>query len=105
MLGPQDALLVIAIRPDIRLVEPALGWAKTTRLASVAICDATSSERLRRLGAETLVCHAGGYGVGPSHTAAISMVRMLAIATRETLGSSADRRSELIAEIREELSG
>ncbi len=105
MLGPQDTLLVIAIRPDMRLIEPALEWAQTTRLTSVAVCDATSSERLRRLGAETLVCHAAGYGVGPSHTAAISMIRMLAIATREALGASAERRSELIAEIREELSG
>jgi DNA-binding MurR/RpiR family transcriptional regulator len=105
MLGPQDALLTIAIRPEMRLIEPILDWARTTRLASVAVCDATSAERLRRLGAETLVCHAAGYGVGPSHTAAISMVRMLAIAAREALGLSADRRSELIADIRDELFG
>lgn len=107
MLGPRDALLVVALRPAQRPLRAILDWARTGRVSMVAVTDPTSRERFARLGGLPICCHvmgaALGGGLGLSHTTAVSMLRLLALATAERLGTPAQRRQELIAEIHDEL--
>ncbi len=103
MMGPKDQLLVTAFRPISRLLPPILEWAHTSRVGLIAITDPTTSDRLRRLGAHTLICHVAGQRLGPSQTAAISLARLLAQVTAEALGSRASRRLELLGDIHGEL--
>jgi DNA-binding MurR/RpiR family transcriptional regulator len=103
MAGPSDALLVMALSPRPRLVLPILEHGRTTRLQTIAIVDPTGVATARRLAALPLPCHAASPEPGPSHTAAFSLLRLLATATAARLGMSAVKRLELIRAIHEEL--
>jgi DNA-binding MurR/RpiR family transcriptional regulator len=105
MVGPRDALLAIALRPQSTLIESVADFARATRLAIVALTDPASGERFRRLGAHTLICHAVGAAVGPSQSAALSMARLLSIAVAEQGGPAAQSRVALIRDVADELGG
>lgn len=101
--GPGDALLMIALRPWPRILPAMLDFARTTRMATVMVTDPTSTARARRHGAVALPCHVWTPGPEPSHTAMLSILRLLANAVAVHLGPTASRRTELIADLREEL--
>jgi hypothetical protein len=50
-----------------------------------------------------LPCHVGSFGLGPSHTAIASAIRLLTVTFAAIAGKSAEQRSEIIAGIHEEL--
>lgn len=102
MAGPRDALLVIALRPWSRILRPILGFARTTRVHAIMVTDPTATAAARRLGAIPLACYASDPGLAPSHTAAMSMLHLLAGATADRLGASASQRMDLVAEIHDE---
>lgn len=103
MTGAHDGLLVMALRPQLRILRPILDYARTTRLEAVVLTDPTSAAAARRLGALAVPCHAMGQGLGPSHTTTLSAVHLLAVAMAARLGRGAASRLELIAQIHEEL--
>jgi DNA-binding MurR/RpiR family transcriptional regulator len=103
MTGAHDGLLVLATRPQLRVMRPILDYARTTRLEIVMLTDPTSAATARRLGALVLPCHAMGQQAGPSHTAMLSAVHLIAGTIAARLGRGAASRLELIAEIHEEL--
>ena len=101
--GPADALLVIALRPWLSVIEAILDFARTTRLDTIVVTDPTNAARTRRHGATALVCHISSPGPETSHTTVLSMLHLLASALAVRLGTSALRRRDLIADLREEL--
>jgi DNA-binding MurR/RpiR family transcriptional regulator len=103
MVGPRDALLVVALRARRAHADPVVDWARSGRVAVVALTDPSGAARLERLGALTLVCHAVGQVVGPSGTAAASLLRLLAILVAETAEAGAIARAPLISAIEEEI--
>jgi DNA-binding MurR/RpiR family transcriptional regulator len=103
MTGAHEALLVIALRPQLRVLRPVLEFARTTRLQMVVLTDPTSCAAAMRLGALALPCHAMSLEGGPSHTATLSALRLVALAISGRLGEGAARRGELIAQIHDEL--
>ena len=103
MTGAHDGLLVLATRPQLRVMRPILDYARTTRLEIVMLTDPTSAAAARRLGALVLPCHAMGQQAGPSHTAMLSAVHLIAGTIAARLGRGAASRQELNAEIHEEL--
>ncbi|MDQ0394405.1 MurR/RpiR family transcriptional regulator [Labrys monachus] len=103
MTGPGDALLVISVAPRPTIIRPILDYARTTRMAIVAVTDIGSSAWARRYARVVLPCHGAGDQAGTSHTVLMSMLRLLALASAERMGRASAQRSELIAEIHEEL--
>ena len=101
--GAGEAALVLTCRPAPPLLAPLVEYLATTRLRLVAIADPTSVGALRRAGAVVVACHTGTGPLGGSPTAMLSVLRLLAQATAERIGTAAQRRIELIGEIREEL--
>lgn len=101
--GPADALLLIALRPWPNVIDAILDFAHTTRLATVVVTDPTSAARVRRHGAVPLVCHVSTPGPETSHTTVLSMLHLIAGALSARLGTTALRRRDLIADLREEL--
>ena len=101
--GPADALLVIALRPWLSVIEAILDFARTTRLDTIVVTDPTNAARTRRHGATALVCHISSPGPETSHTTVLSMLQLLISALAVRLGKSALRRRDLIADLREEL--
>lgn len=101
--GPTDALIVVALRPWPKAIDAILDFARTTRLSSIVITDPTGAARARRYGALPIICHIATPGPENSHTAVLSMLHLLASAVADRLGSGADRRRDLIADLREEL--
>ena len=81
----------------------ACDFARTTRLDTICVTDPTNAARARRHGAIALVCHVSTPGWEASHTAALSMLHLLATALAARLGNAALRRRDLIADLREEL--
>ncbi len=102
MAGPRDGLLVIALRPWLKILRPILGFARTTRVEAVMVTDPTGTAAAGRLGAIALPCYASSQGLMQSHTAVMSMLHLLAAATAGRLGASASQRVDLVAEIHDE---
>lgn len=103
MTGPKDALLVITLPPRPTVLAPILNYAETTRMSVVTIADRNYAIEAQRFSRVVLPCHVTTFGLGPSHTAISSAIRLLAITYAALAGKSADQRSEIIAGIHEEL--
>lgn len=103
MTGAGDALLLISVPPRPRILRPVLDYARTTRMGIVAVVDPASRAWAGRFARVTLACHGAGPQAAASGTTLASMVRLLASAVADRLGRSAAQRTELMAEIHEEL--
>ena len=103
MMGPRDALVAITLRPRPRVLRPILDYARTTRVNTILLTDQMSIVWAQKYAAIVLPCHVASHGLGPSYTAIVSAMRLLAAAYAERVGERAGQRSELIAEIHEEL--
>jgi DNA-binding MurR/RpiR family transcriptional regulator len=100
MTGPKDVLLLISLPPRPRMLKPLLGYLETTRVNVVTIADRNFALEAQRFSRVVLPCHVASFGLGPSHTAIGSAIRLLAVTYA---GKSAEQRSEIIASIHEEL--
>ncbi len=105
MTGPKDALLVLTLPPRPPILEPILDYARTSRLNVVTLTDRQFMAEAQRFSQVVLPCHVSSFGLGPSHTAFASAIRLLAIALASVAGKSALQRDEIIAGIAEELGG
>jgi DNA-binding MurR/RpiR family transcriptional regulator len=103
MTGPHDALVLITLRPRPRILRPILEYAKTTRMTVVTITDKMSALPAQRYSSVVLPCHVTSYGLGPSHTAIASVLRLLAVNYATRVGEPATQRADIIADIHEEL--
>jgi DNA-binding MurR/RpiR family transcriptional regulator len=101
MTGPGDALLLASVQPRAKIVRPILDYVATTRMRVIAVVDARSSAWAQRFSPVVFSCH--GAGLEGSHTALLSMLRLIALALADRIGAFAVQRSELINEIHEEL--
>ncbi len=103
MTGPKDVLLLITLPPRPRLLKPILGYAETSRLNVITIADRNFALEAQRFSRVVLPCHVSSFGLGPSHTAIGSAIRLLAVTYAAVAGKSATQRAEIIASIHEEL--
>lgn len=103
MMGPRDALVVVTLKPRPRILRPILDYARTTRVNTVMVTDQMSMLWAQRYASVVLPCHVSSHELGPSYTAMVSAMRLLAVAFAERAGERAAERLELIAEIHEEL--
>jgi hypothetical protein len=85
------------------MLKPLLGYLETTRVNVVTIADRNFALEAQRFSRVVLPCHVASFGLGPSHTAIGSAIRLLAVTYAAEAGKSAEQRSEIIASIHEEL--
>lgn len=100
--GPNDALIVIAMRPWPKPVSTMLTFAKTTRLKTIVITDPTNAGRAARQDALVLNCHVSTPGEHLTQTSVLSMAQLLSGAVASRLGGKAQLRRELISDLAEE---
>lgn len=103
MTGPKDALLLITLPPRPAILKPILDYAATTRMNVITIADRDYALAAQRFSRVVLPCHVTSFGLGPSHTAIGSAIRLLALSYAAEAGKSAEQRSEIIASIHEEI--
>lgn len=103
MVGPKDALILITLPPRPRILRPILSYAETSRLSVITVTDRAYAAQAARFSKVVLPCHVATFGLGPSHTAVISAIRLLAVTLASHAGGSAQRRADIIASIHEEL--
>jgi DNA-binding MurR/RpiR family transcriptional regulator len=103
MTGPKDLLLLISLPPRPEILGPIVSYARTTRMKVVTIADRGYAPEAERFSTVFLPCHVASFGLGPSHTAISSAIRLLAVTYAALAGQSAEQRSEIIAAIHEEL--
>jgi DNA-binding MurR/RpiR family transcriptional regulator len=103
MTGPKDAVLLITLPPRPKLLKPLLAYAETSRLNVVTVCDRNYSLEAQRFSRVVLPCHVSSFGLGPSHTAIGSAIRLLAVTFAAVAGKSASQRIDIISAIHEEL--
>lgn len=73
------------------------GNAVSARLASFYALEA------QRFSDVVLPCHVASFGLGPSHTAVSSAIRLLTVAYAGRAGKAAGQRGAVLASIHEEL--
>jgi DNA-binding MurR/RpiR family transcriptional regulator len=103
MTGPKDVLLLITLPPRPTILTPIVKYAETTRVSVVTIADRNYALEAQRFSRVVLPCHVASFGLGPSHTAIGSAIRLLAVTYAAQAGKSAEQRAEIIAGIHEEL--
>jgi DNA-binding MurR/RpiR family transcriptional regulator len=103
MTGPRDALLLIMMPPRPAILKPILDYTETTRVNVITIADRTLALDAQRFSKVVLPCHAASFGLGPSHTAVASAIRLLAVTFATVAGPSAEQRLEIISSIHEEI--
>lgn len=103
MTGPKDAVLLITLPPRPKLLKPLLTYAETSRLDVITICDRAYTLEAQRFSRVVLPCHVSSFGLGPSHTAIGSAIRLLAVTLASVAGKSALQRMDIIDGIHEEL--
>lgn len=103
MTGPRDVLLLFALDPRRRVVRALAGHARTARMGVVTVTDVEHLASARRWSTLAIGTHAATYSRVPSHTAALSMIRLLAVALLGRLGDAALQRDALVGQIGEEL--
>jgi DNA-binding MurR/RpiR family transcriptional regulator len=103
MTGPKDAVLLVTLPPRPRLLKPLLAYTGTSRLNVITICDRAYALEAQRFSRAVLPCHVSSFGLGPSHTAVGSAIRLLAVTFAAVAGKSALQRMDIIEGIHEEL--
>lgn len=103
MMGPRDAVIVFCQSRQPREFKAVLSFAKTTRVNIIALSDRSNLPTIKRFATSVLFCHVSSYGLIPSSTTLVSILRLLAIAYAGQASDTASRRSGLIDEINEEL--
>ncbi len=103
MTGPKDALLLITAPPRPKLLKPLLAYAQTSRLEVVTVCDRNFGLDAERFSRVVLPCHVSSFGLGPSHSAMASAIRLLAVTFAAIARSAALQRTDIISSIHEEL--
>ena len=103
MTGPKDVVLLITLPPRPKLLKPILAYSETSRLNVITICDRNYALEAQRFSRCVLPCHVSSFGLGPSHTAIGSAIRLLAVTYAAVAGKSALQRTEIIDGIHEEL--
>lgn len=101
--GPNDALIIIAVRPWTKQIATVLTFARTTRLKSVVITDPTNTGKARRKEATVLNCHVSTPWNELTQTSVLSMAQLLAATVANRIGSRAKARRDLIADLAEEI--
>jgi DNA-binding MurR/RpiR family transcriptional regulator len=100
--GPNDMLVVLAVRPWQPQISTMLTFARTTRMRSIAITDPTNAGKAQRKGALVLNCHVSTPWGELTQTSVLSMAQLLASVTADRLGNKARTRRALIADLAEE---
>jgi DNA-binding MurR/RpiR family transcriptional regulator len=103
MTGPKDAVLLLTLPPRAKLLKPLIAYAETSRLSVITICDRAFALEAQRFSRAVLPCHVSSFGLGPSHTAVSSAIRLLAVTFAAVAGPSAMQRNDIIDGIHEEL--
>ncbi|WP_445679508.1 MurR/RpiR family transcriptional regulator [Radicibacter daui] len=103
MVAPHDAALIISGRPRDATVRQIADFLAAARARVVEITDPVNASRAMQNGAIVLPCHLGPARQSPSLTAIVSVLQLLIDRVEAQLGRNAVRRSELIAQIHEEL--
>lgn len=103
MMGPRDALIVMMLGPQPKELKAVLSFARTTRVSVLALADHGNLALAKRFSDQVLRCHIASYGLIPSHTTVVSLLRLLAISYVGLAGETALQRAGLIDEINEEL--
>ena len=103
MTGPRDVLLLCALEPRRRLVSALTGYARTTRMNVITLTEQQHRVTAQRYSRLVIGCHAATYARIPSHTALLSMLRLLAVAFVGHVGDATLQRQAVIEQINEEL--
>lgn len=103
MTGPRDVLFLLTLEPRPKILKPVLAYLRTTRVNVITATDQTYVARAEKFSRVVLPCHVSSFGLGPSHTAMASAIRLLAVAYAAHAGDAAIQRSEIVADIHEEL--
>jgi DNA-binding MurR/RpiR family transcriptional regulator len=96
-------LLLITLPPHQTVLKPILSYAATSRLNVITITDRNSMLESQRYSKVVLPCHVASFGLGASHTAVSSAIRLLALTYAAQAGKSAQQRAEIVASIHDEL--
>lgn len=103
LMGPRDAMIVLAQGPQPREMKAILSYARTTRASIISLTDHGNLAQAKRFSDLALRCHISSYGLIPSYTTLVSTLRLLAISHVGLVGENALQRVSLIDEINEEL--
>ena len=103
MMGPRDVLILLTFEPRPKLLRQLLAHARTTRMRIITLTDHAYAPLAARFSEVVLPCHVASYGVIPTHSTMISVLRLIAVAYHGRNPETANQRISTLAAIDEEL--
>ncbi len=103
MTGPRDALFLLTFEPRPKILRPLLTHARTTRMRVVTITDHAYAPQAARYSEAVLPCHLASYGMLPTHSTMLSVLRLIAVAYLGKNSETVSQRVATLAAIDEEL--
>ena len=103
MMGPRDALVVMMLGPQLKEMKAILSLCAHHRVSGVGPDRITNLAQARRFSDQVLRCHIASYGLIPTHSTVVSLLRLLAISMSGWLGNRHSARQFPIDDINEEL--
>ncbi|MEM1077224.1 MAG: MurR/RpiR family transcriptional regulator [Pseudomonadota bacterium] len=103
MMGPRDALVLVALEDRPKLLRSLLTYARTSRLRIITITGHLFQAQAERFSETVLPCHVASYGMLTTHATVVSMLRLIAIAYAGKNQDAVKQRAEMLEAITEEL--
>ena len=103
MMGPRDVLILLTFEPRPKVLRPLIAHARTTRMRIVTLTDHAYALQAGRFSEVVLPCHIASYGVLPTHSTMLSVLRLMAVAYLGRNPDTVTQRISTLATIDEEL--
>lgn len=103
LTGPKDVLVLLSFEPRPKLLRALLAHARTTRMQIVTITDHAYAAQAQRFSDIVLPCHVASYGMLPTHSTMVSMLRLIAVAYLSQNAGAVEQRIATLEAINEEL--
>ncbi len=103
MTGPRDALVLLTLEPRPKMLRSILTYARTSRMRIITLTDHGFQAQAERFSEVVIPCHVANYGIVPTHTTLLSMLRLLSISYIGQNPETVKQRAEMLDAINEEL--
>lgn len=103
MTGPRDVLILLTFEPRPKVLRQLLVHARTTRMRVITITDHAYAPQAARFSEIVLPCHVASYGMLPTHSTMLSVLRLIAVAYLGQNPKAVNQRIATLAAIDEEL--
>lgn len=103
MTGPKDALVLLTLETRPKLLRSLISFARTSHMRIITITDHGYQAQAERFSDAVIPCHVSNYGILPTNSTVVSMLRLIAMSFIGKNQKAVKQRAQIMETIIEEL--